>query len=220
MRTWWKNNGLSITLALVFVLVMAGQGLAGHAAYNEERSEHGQAPVSLAAYLTSAHFYEATFENWESEFLQMAAFVLLTTMLYQVGSSESKRPNVTEAVDVDPREITVGPDAPWPVRRGGVWLRLYEHSLGLAFTLLFVLSMVGHAVAGAAEQNADAALHGGARVSVAEYLVEPRFWFESLQNWQSEFLALLAMVVLSIFLRQRGSPESKPVHAGHGETGR
>jgi hypothetical protein len=220
MPGWWKNNGLSITLAALFLVVMAGQAGAGYLAHNDERQEHGRPPLALAAYLTSAHFYEATFENWESEFLQMAIFVLATTVLYQVGSSESKRPNVTEPVDVDPREITLPPDAPWPVRRGGAWLRLYEHSLGLAFTLLFLLSLVGHAIAGAAEQNADAAMHGGATVTVLGYLRHPRFWFESLQNWQSEFLALVAMVVLSIFLRQRGSPESKPVYASHSDTGR
>jgi hypothetical protein len=215
VRTWWRNNGLSLTLAVAFLAIMVGQTLAGHAAHNDELAEHGRPVLSLSAYVASAHFFEATFENWESEFLQMAVFVL-----YQAGSSESKRPGVVEAVDVDPRAITIPPDAPWAVRRGGAWLRLYEHSLGLAFTLLFVVSIAGHAVAGAAQQSADAALHGGPAISVGDYLLTPRFWFESMQNWQSEFLALLAMVVLSIFLRQRGSPESKPVHAPHTETGR
>jgi hypothetical protein len=220
MRRWWRSNGLSITLAAMFSAVMAGQAIAGHLAHNEELAEHGQPPTTLTTYLRSAHFYEATFENWESEFLQMAVFVLLTTMLYQVGSSESKRPGVTEPVDVDPRDVTLSPDAPWPVRRGGMWLRLYEHSLGLAFIILFIASIAGHAISGAAEHNADARMHGGEMITAVAYLAEPRFWFESFQNWQSEFLALLAMVVLSIFLRQRGSAESKPVHAAHSETGR
>jgi hypothetical protein len=218
--TWWKNNGLSLTVVLLFLFSFAGQILAGHLTKNQDLSEHGEPQITLDAYLNSAHFYEATFENWESEFLQMAVFVLLTTVLYQVGSSESRRPGVIEPVDVDPRHVTLSSDAPWPVRRGGVWLRLYEHSLGLALVLLFVLSFVGHAISGAAEQNADAQLHGGTMISALGYVAEPRFWFESFQNWQSEFLSLLAMIVLSIFLRHRGSPESKPVHAPHSETGR
>jgi hypothetical protein len=217
---WWKNNGLSITLTILFIAFLAGQTIAGRLALNEERAEHGQPGITLGAYLVSAHFYEATFENWESEFLQMAVFVLLTTILYQVGSSESKRPGVIEPVDVDPRDVTPSADTPWPVRRRGIWLRIYEHSLGLAFTCLFIVSIVGHAISGAAEHNADARLHGGEMVTTSSYIAEPRFWFESFQNWQSEFLALMAMVVLSIFLRQRGSPESKPVHAAHSETGK
>jgi hypothetical protein len=220
MTERWRNNGLSISLTAIFVVFMAGQTIAGHRAHNQELTDHGQLPISLSAYLGSAHFYEATFENWESEFLQMAVFVLITTMLYQVGSSESKRPGVVEPVDVDPRNVTHTPDTPWPVRRGGLWLMVYENSLGLAFLLLFIGSIGGHAISGAAEHNADARLHGGETVTVLTYVAEPRFWFESFQNWQSEFLALIAMIVLSIFLRQRGSPESKPVYAPHWETGK
>jgi hypothetical protein len=220
MPGWWKKNGLSLTLVTLFIGALVGQIVTGYLTHNEELSEHGLSPITIGAYLTSAHFGEATFENLESEFLQMAVFVLLTTVLYQVGSSESKRPGVIEPVDVDPREVTLTSDAPWPVRQGGIWLRLYEHSLGLAFVLLFLASVVGHAISGATEHNADAQTHGGEMVTTLGYLAEPRFWFESFQNWQSEFLALVAMVVLSIFLRQRGSPESKPVHAPHSETGR
>jgi hypothetical protein len=220
MADWWKKNGLSATLTVMFVVVFAGQAVAGFFTQNQELAAHGQPTITLGAYLLSSHFYEATFENWESEFLQMAVFVLLTTILYQEGSSESKRPGVIEPVDVDPRQVTLPSDAPWPVRRGGLWLKVYEQSLGLAFALLFLLSIAGHAISGAAEHNADAGMHGGEMVTVFGYLGEPRFWFESFQNWQSEFLALVAMVVLSIFLRQRGSPESKPVYAPHSDTGR
>jgi hypothetical protein len=220
MADWWKKNGLSATLTVMFVVVFAGQAVAGFFTQNQELAAHGQPTITLGAYLLSSHFYEATFENWESEFLQMAVFVLLTTVLYQEGSSESKRPGVIEPVDVDPRQVTLPSDAPWPVRRGGLWLKVYEQSLGLAFALLFLLSIAGHAISGAAEHNADARMHGSEMVTVCGYLAEPRFWFESFQNWQSEFLALVAMVVLSMFLRQRGSPESKPVYAPHSETGR
>jgi hypothetical protein len=220
MAGWLKSNGLSLTLAVFFAVALTGQAVAGFLTHNEELAEHEQEEITFRAYLSSAHFYEATFENWESEFLQMAAFVLLTTVLYQAGSSESKRPGVIEPVDVDPRDVTLQPDAPWPVRRGGIWLRLYEHSLGLAFAVLFIASITGHALSGAAEHNADTLMHGGTTTTAFAYAMEPRFWFESFQNWQSEFLSLVAMVVLSIFLRQRGSPESKPVHAPHSDTGR
>ena len=116
--------------------------------------------------------------------------------------------------------VAGGPDAPWPVRRGGWILRLYEHSLGLAFVALFLLSWAGHALGGFAEYAADQAAHQQAAPALSDYLASARFWFESFQNWQSEFLAIAAMVWLAVYLRQRWSPESKPVHAPHAETGR
>jgi hypothetical protein len=174
--------------------------------------------VGFAHYLASPHFLEAVFENWESEFLQMAAYVILTIFLFQRGSSESKDPDHREAVDEDPRTST-SPDVPAVVRRGGWRLALYEHSLSIALVLLFAVSFVGHAWAGLAHYNEDRLAHGDAAVGLAAYVGSARFWFESLQNWQSEFLAVLSIVVLSIFLRQRGSPESKPVAAPHFETG-
>jgi Domain of unknown function (DUF6766)/Isochorismatase family len=154
------------------------------------------------------------------EFLQMAVFVLLTTFLIQKGSPESRRPGVKELVDTDPRDFTNDPEAPWPVRRGGWILRLYEHSLGLAFVVLFLLSWTGHALGGFSEYAADEVLHHQPRPVFTDYLISSRFWFESFQNWQSEFLAIASMVWLAVYLRQRWSPESKPVHAPHAETGR
>lgn len=158
-------------------------------------------------------------ENWESEFLQMGFYVILTAFLFQRGSSESKDPDEKEAVDADPfqsRRL----DAPWPVRRKGWILKIYQCSLSLAFLGLFLASFGGHALSGHREQNAERLAHGLPEISLAEYAAGPTFWFESLQNWQSEFLAVLSMVGLSIFLRQRGSPESKPVDSPHHETGR
>ncbi len=134
----WHYHGLSIVLIALFALSMTGQIWSGWYAYNEDQRSHGEPPVTLADYLTTGHFGEATFENWESEFLQMAFYVLLTVYLYQVGSSESKRPDTLELVDLDPRESPQKDRAPWPVRRGGVALLLYENSLSLAFALLFV----------------------------------------------------------------------------------
>ena len=129
----------------MFLLFLAGQFITGFAEYNDEQAQHGQATVTMTDYLATGHPWEALFENWESEFLQMAVFVLLTTFLIQKGSPESRRPGVKELVDADPRDFAGDPDAPWPVRRGGWILRLYEHSLGLAFVLLFLLAWVGHA---------------------------------------------------------------------------
>jgi hypothetical protein len=149
----------------------------------------------------------------------MFAYVLLTVFLVQKGSSESKKLDGPEAVDRDPRTVKKRPGTPWPVRHGGWWLKLYENSLSLAFLVLFLVSFVLHAVGGARLYNESQMEHGGEMVTVAQYLGTPQFWFESFQNWQSEFLSLAAMVVLSIFLRQRGSPESKPVDAPHGHTG-
>jgi hypothetical protein len=216
---WIRDRALTLTLMAMFLLFLVGQMFTGLAEYNSERTEHGQTTADLTTYLATGHPWEALFENWESEFLQMAVFVLLTTFLVQKGSPESRRPGVKELVDTDPRDFAADPDAPWPVKRGGWILRLYEHSLGLAFVFLFVMAWVGHALGGFAEYAADQRTHGQPLPSLTDYLMSARFWFESFQNWQSEFLAIASMVWLAVYLRQRWSPESKPVHAPHAETG-
>jgi hypothetical protein len=215
-----RNNGLSIVLTLLFLLFLVGQAVAGMYEYNDEQQEHGQPTVDFAGYLNTSHFVEATTENWESEFLQMFFFVVLTACLFQKGSAESKDPHKEEPVDRDPRKTRKKKNAPWPVRKGGWALTVYEYSLSLAFLLLFLMSFTLHAVSGAREYNESEREHGRyEQVTTLQYMGTPRFWFESLQNWQSEFLAVGAMVVFSIFLRQRGSPESKPVDTPHSETG-
>jgi hypothetical protein len=218
-RTFLRDNGLSIVVFALFFMFLAGQSVAGWHEFNEEQREHGEPVVAFAEYLVGGHFAQATAENWESEFLQMAFYVLLTTFLFQKGSSESKKIGEKEAVDRDPRTAKNRKNAPWPVRKGGWILTLYEYSLTLVFFLLFILAFIWHAIGGTREYNQDQLTHGGDPVSVIEYLGTWRFWFESLQNWQSEFLALGAMAILSIYLRQRGSPESKPVDAPHSHTG-
>jgi hypothetical protein len=218
--SWIRDRGLTLLLMSMFALLLVGQVATGFAEYNAAQQDHGRRLVTLTAYLGTGHPWEALFENWESEFLQMAVFVLLTTFLVQKGSPESRRPGATELVDSDPRDFADYPDAPWPVRRGGWILRLYEHSLGLAFVLLFLLSWAGHAFGGFAQYAADERLHNQSPPTFIDYLVSSRFWFESFQNWQSEFLAIASMVWLAVYLRQRWSPESKPVHAPHAETGR
>jgi hypothetical protein len=156
-------------------------------------------------------------ENWESEFLQMAVYVYFTIVLFQRGSAESKDPDKKEEVDRDPRKSRK--DVPWPVRRGGWLLWLYGHSLGFAFILLFLISFVLHAVGSFGAFNQEQLLHGETTIDWQEFLGGSHFWFESFQNRQSEFLAIGSMVVLSIWLRQKGSPESKPVDAGPLQTG-
>lgn len=221
MRRFFRDNGLSLVLfGLFFFTLIVGQSLTGHREYNNDQTEHGQPTVTYTEYLTTSHFLEATMENWESEFLQMFMFIILTIFLYQKGSAESKDPDEESEVDRDPRNSRDKQDAPWPVRQGGWILKLYENSLSIAFLLLFLLAFYLHAVGGAGEYNADQKEHGRSeQVTAIQYMGTSRFWFESLQNWQSEFLAIGAMVVLTIFLRQKGSPESKPVDAPHSETG-
>jgi hypothetical protein len=222
MKRILRENGLSIVwLGLFFVALIAGQTVSGYLQYNEEQRDHRQAEVSYFEYLKTPHFVEATMENWESEFLQMFLFITLTSFLYQKGSAESKKLDEEEAVDREPRQSKDKKDAPFPVRKGGVILKLYEYSLSLAFLILFIICFFLHAAGGAREYNQEQLEHGSAGlVSTLQYLAGSRFWFESFQNWQSEFLAVGLMVVLSIWLRQKGSPESKPVDAPHSQTGK
>lgn len=219
MRRIFRENGLSIVLLSLFLLFWIGQSAVGHREHNQDQRLHGQPEVAYGSYLRSAHFWEATAENWESEFFQMFGYVILTAFLYQKGSSESKKPDEPAPVDRDPRKH-LRRASPWPVHRGGFILKLYEHSLSLALLLFFLISIALHAVSGAAVYNQEQAGHGQPEhLSLVQYAGTSRFWFESLQNWQSEFLAIASMVLLSIFLRQRGSPESKPVDSPHHETG-
>jgi hypothetical protein len=204
----------------LFLIFGVAQVFTGWHEYNHDLVDHGQSAIALWTYFGTGHLWEALFENWESEFLQMAAFVTFSTVLYQAGSPESRRPGVVELVDADPRDFADVPDVPWPVRRGGWILLVYEHSLGLTLFLLFLVSWGGHVWGGWAEYAVDQALHGQPEPGVMDYVTSSRFWFESFQNWQSEFLSVAAMVWLAVYLRQRWSPESKPVHASHTETGR
>ncbi len=217
LRKIFRENGLSIVMFVLFLVFWVGQSLTGWHSHNEEQREHGQPTVKYGAYLRSGEFIEATFENWESEFLQMGAFVLLAAFLKQKGSSESKKVSGENEVDKDPRKERC-PDSPGPVHRGGLALKLYSHSLSIALFALFLFSFALHAVGGLKLFNEEQLQHGQPAVTFWQYVSGSRFWFESFQNWQSEFLSVGVLVVLSIFLRQKGSPESKPVHAPHRET--
>jgi hypothetical protein len=220
MRRFVRDHSLSlVTLGAFVVIWLVGQAWAGHRAFNDDQRAHGEAPVSFTQYLGRADFGEATFENWESEFLQMGVYVLLTAWLVQKGSAESKPPEGDPTVEADPREHRNDPDAPWPVRHGGWMLRIYENSLSIVLLGLFVLAFAGHLVTGARAFNAEQVAHGDPTVSTWGFAGRSEFWFQSLQNWQSEFLAVGSLVLLSVYLRQRGSSESKPVHAPHAKTG-
>ena len=217
MKKFFYQNGLSITFFVLFLVAIAGQFITGFSEHNKERKEEGQAAISMRTYLHSGHFIQATFENWESEFLQMALFVVLTISLRQKGSSESKKCDGPEEVDREPSPKRK--NAPWPVKRGGIFLRVYNHSLTIALLILFVLSFVLHFSGSLKNENEELALKGLPQQSISQYLFDSRFWFESFQNWQSEFLSVFAIVILSVFLRQKGSPQSKPVDAPDSETG-
>jgi hypothetical protein len=214
-----RSNGLSLAAGLLFVLTLIGQAFTGQRVAAEEAAQHGAPILGFFGYVKSGAFMEALFENWESEFLQMGLFVILTKFLRQKGSSESKPLEEETEVDEDPRTKRNDPNVPWPVRRGGIVLALYERSLFIALMLLFAASFVLHAVGGAREQNATASWHGEEHTTVLGYIATSRFWFESFQNWQSEFLSVAALVLLSIVLRERGSAQSKPVASPHAATG-
>lgn len=216
-NSFFYRNSLTLVLLILFLLCFVGQVLTGVHEYNEKLSEYGRPPVDLPAYLRSGHFFQTTFENWESEFLQMGMYVLLTVWLRQAGSSESKKLDEEEPVDRQPDRTKK--DAPWPVKKGGWILRIYANSLSLAFVLLFLGSFAIHAYGSLKDYNLEQVLNNEPTLTLGEFMRASRFWFESFQNWQSEFVAVISIVVLSIFLRQLGSPESKPVDASMDETG-
>lgn len=217
MKTFIKDNALSLVFFVLFLITLVGQTITGLEEHNQEIVEEGGNPATISEYIKSGHFLQSTFENWESEFLQMALFVILTIFLFQKGSSESKDPESNEPVDREPNPRKK--DAPWPVKQGGLFLEFYKHSLSIALLLLFILSFVVHWYGSLKDYNEGELLKGRSAETAIEYLGNTRFWFESFQNWQSEFLSVFAIVVLSIFLRQKGSSQSKPVDEANSKTG-
>ena len=202
----------------LFVVFLVGLSLTGWVQNNQELSAHWQPTITYGQYIVSGEFAEAVFENWESEFLQMWALVILTIFLLQKGSADSKKLRGKEPVDTTSRYSIIHASS-WRLRGRAVRRALYANSLGLALLAMFALSFALHAVGGTSAHNGQAQWHGEQQVSIWQYITTAQFWFESFQNWQSEFLAVGALLVLSIFLRQRGSPESKPIGAPNSETG-
>jgi hypothetical protein len=215
---WLRDNGLTIVLLLLFAVSIVGQWLTGWHVALEDAHRHNLARLSLMAYTVSPQFLSSVFENWESEFLQMSAYVVLTAFLFQRGSSESKDPD-SPPRDGNLAEQALKPGAPAILRKGRLARALYAQSLGIVLATLFVLSFLMHWTQSARAAAQDALAHGEAAPTVLGYLADPQLWFESFQNWQSEFLSTAVLVVLSIYLRQRESPESKPVAAPHAQTG-
>jgi hypothetical protein len=213
LKKAWRNNSLSIVVTALFVLFLGGQSIAGHLEFNQKQEEHRQPTVGYVEYLASPHFVESVFENWESEFLQMSMYVLLTAFLVQRGSAESKQPGEKQ------NKGQVKSDSPKLSRYDGLLPKLYENSLFVALFLLFIASLILHAAGGAGAACDEARTHAGECYSTVAYMSTSQFWFESFQNWQSEFLAVASLIVLSIFLRQKDSPESKSVTDPHNKTG-
>jgi hypothetical protein len=219
MRRFLHDNGLSVALFSLFLVSLIGQALTGWKAHAEDLRIHGMPALGLLSYLGSGHFISAVFENWESEFLQMATYVVLTIFLFQKGASESKNPDESNPEDESPAAHRNDSEAPGPVHRGGLLLKLYSHSLSIALVTLFLASFFLHLSGSTRRINEEALQHHQPSQTMIETLGDPQFWYESFQNWQSEFLSIGVLLVLGIYLRERGSPESKPVAAPHTATG-
>jgi hypothetical protein len=219
MKRFFYNNSLAIVMFAIFFFSVTGMSVVGWISNNESLAEHRQSFLSYSSYLTSGEFVEGVFENWESEFLQMWALIILTVYLHQKGSADSKPLKGSPSQDTSSRYSIIRASS-WKNRAKATEHFIYRHSLGLAMLALFIISFSLHAVGGAAAYNEEARQHGSETVSVLGYVGTPQFWYESLQNWQSEFLAIGTLLVLSIKLREAGSPQSKPVGKAYdGTTG-
>lgn len=215
-NSFFYNNGLSIVFLAMAIVALGAQTFYGWRVFNDFLKEYHLAGISFLQYFGTGHFLQSTFENWESEFLQMTLFILLTIFLKQKGSSESKKMSGVEEVDRKPQSHD---KAPWPVKAGGFVLAVYKHSLSLALMALFLFSFYLHWFGSNRDYNFEQDLKGAPTENMVAYLANPRLWFESFQNWQSEFLSVFAIIFLSIYLREYGSPQSKPVDAPNEETG-
>jgi hypothetical protein len=220
-RGFLRDNALSLTFGAVFVLTLVGQAISGTADYNAQQVTNGLEPVTLLEYVTSSSFGVDVMENWQSEYLQFLLYIFATVWLIQRGSSESKKPG-EEGTESD-KEQRIGryanDDSPEWARVGGWRTALFARSLGLLMGGLFLLTWAASSVAGWAAFNSERIGERQDPVSWVGYLGEADFWNRSFQNWQSEMLAVGSMAVFSVYLRQRGSPESKPVGVAHAETG-
>jgi hypothetical protein len=222
LRRVARENSLGLFFGVLFLAAVIGQSIAGHHAYNAAQIEHGADTISYVDYLVSSHFGQAVLENWQSEFLQFALFIGATVWLLQRGSPESKPLDKAggESKQDQLLEHAARPDSPRWARVGGWRTRVYSNSLLIAMGSIFIASWAVQSITGRNELNAERIEHGVGPVSWISYVTGPEFWEDTLQNWQSEFLAVGTMAVFAIYLRQRGSPESKPVGASHEETGR
>jgi Domain of unknown function (DUF6766) len=221
VRKFIRDNALSLFFLAIFLAALCGQAIAGHSMHNEEAAAHGGAEISLWRYVTSSDFGNAVMENWQSEYLQFLLFMLATVWLLQRGSPESKEPERAGVESKRDQKIDehARQDSPLWARVGGVRTALYSNSLLIAMAIIFIGSWFAQSVTGWTTFNAEQTDHGEPTVSWWTFIGSSTFWESTLQNWQSEFLAVGSFAVLAIFLRQRGSPESKPVGAPNDATG-
>jgi hypothetical protein len=215
LRRFLFENSLSLFFFAIFAAALVGQAVAGHSHYNQEQLTHGENAVTFWGYVTSSSFGNAVMENWQSEYLQFTLFAFATVWLLQKGSPESKE--LEKAGTESDEDQKVGPHAdensPRWAAVGGVRTAIYSNSLIIAMAVIFLASWFAQSVTGWTDFNNEAAVHGEAKVSWLGFVTSSTFWESTLQNWQSEFLAVGSFAVLAIYLRQRGSPESKPVGA-------
>jgi hypothetical protein len=221
MRKFLRENSMSIVFLALFLAALCGQAIAGHADFNNTAASHGDPTISMARYLVSSDFGSAVMENWQSEYLQFTLFILLTVWLLQKGSPESKE--LDKAGLESDQKQKVGPHAqqnsPRWAKVAGVRRTLYENSLVLVMGSFWLGTWLAQSLTGVVQYNAEQLDHHEDPVSWASYITSAHFWENTLQNWQSEFLAVGSMAILAVYLRQRGSPESKPVGAPHSATG-
>jgi hypothetical protein len=226
MRRFLRDNGLALFFLVIFLGSLGGQAIAGHNLYNEQQEEHAallhQKPetISLGRYLTSSNYAQAVTENWQSEYLQFMLFIIATIWLVQRGSTESKLPGREGLESERDQELGehAGPQAPKWARARGVRRLIYSQSLLIVMALIFFASWFAQSVSGWSVYNQDAMDHKQPAISWVSYLGSSDFWQDTLQNWQSEFLAIGSVVIFTVFLRSRGSAQSKPVGSPHGET--
>ncbi len=215
-----RDNSLSVAFVALFAVSLVGQAISGVAAYNEDVRSLGLAPMDIGRYVTSSHFAVDLSENWQSEYLQFTLYILLTVWLVQRGSSESKKPEETGRESDEDQLVGdyARSDSPSWVKAGGWRTRIYSHSLSLVMVTIFALSWVAQGLTGHVAHHEERIREVIRPLGLGEYLSGPDFWSRTLQNWQSEMLAIASMAVFAVYLRERGSPESKPVGAAHGET--
>jgi hypothetical protein len=221
MRRFLRENALGLVFGVLFLLALIGQAFAGLADFNQEQLATGLEPISLGRYLTSASFATDVAENWQSEYLQFFLYLLLTVWLVQRGSPESK-PLDQRGLQTDEEQRVGGharEDSPKWAKTGGVRTKIYSTSLGLTMGGIFFASWAAQSIAGVSAFNEQQLSKFQDPVSWGRYLAEADFWNRTFQNWQSEMLAVASMAILAIYLRQRGSPQSKPVGAAHDATG-
>jgi hypothetical protein len=215
-----RDNGLSMAFGTIFLATLVGQAISGADTFNHGQALHHGDPISFGHYVSSALFWADVMENWQSEYLQFTLYIFATIWLIQKGSNESKEPDRVGR-ESDEEQLLgehAKPDSPRWAKVGGLRTTIYSNSLLLVMTSIWIASWLAQSITGRINYNANQLDHQSAPLSWLSYITTSDFWNRTLQNWQSEFLAVGSMVILSVYLRQRGSPESKPVGSPHSAT--